>query len=68
MNARSMNEPIITINGKVLTTAQALTIRVAVSSFLMDMREEGLGDDDHGKKMAGLYIERASELELMMTK
>ena len=42
-----MSEPRITINGVELTTAEAMTIRVACSSFAADLRD-GLGDDEIG--------------------
>jgi hypothetical protein len=47
-------EPDITINGVSLTTAQAMTVRVAIESFAMSL-DEGLGDDDHGRAMVKNY-------------
>lgn len=34
-----MDEPIITINGHVLNTAQATTVRVALSEFSIDLND-----------------------------
>ncbi len=58
-------EPKITINGKSLTEAQAMTIRVAVNSFSIDLQSNGLGDDEHGKAMTKLYLERIKEINTM---
>ena len=51
-----MYEAEITINGITLTLAQSMTVRVAVSSFLMSLQESGLGDDEHGKTMTASYL------------
>ena len=53
----------VIINGIELSPAQITTLRVAISSFIVDLKNEGLGDDDHGKKITALYIERAQEIE-----
>jgi len=55
-------EPKITINGQKLNEAQAMTVRVAVTSFAFNLVSEGLGDDKQGKKMAALYLERIREI------
>lgn len=48
-----MNEPTITINGHTLTSAQAMAVRIAISSFHTEMGDpDALGDDKHGKQMA----------------
>jgi hypothetical protein len=61
------NEPKITINGRELTEAQAMTIRVAVSAFLVEMSDDdALGGDQHGIAMARAYWERCTELVKMM--
>jgi hypothetical protein len=49
-------EPAITINGTPLTTAQAMTMRVALETFAMDLRDHGLGDDEHGTTMTHGYL------------
>lgn len=55
-------EPRITINGTPLTEAQAMTLRVAAGSFALDLRENGLGDDEHGQQMTALYLARLHEI------
>ena len=56
------DEPIITVNGIRLTDAQAMTVRVAIESFAMSLKTDGLGDDAHGKNMVALYRDRISEM------
>jgi hypothetical protein len=59
-----MDEPEITINGVPLTNAQAMAVRVAVSSFDPDC-----GDDEHGLMMTNLYASRINEvLRIMLEK
>jgi len=55
-------EPRITINGTTLTEAQAMTLRVAAGSFAKDLRENGLGGDEHGQQMTALYLARLHEI------
>lgn len=45
-----LTEPDITINGYRLSNAQAMTVRVALNAFAMDL-QSGLGEDDIGKSM-----------------
>ena len=59
-------EPRITINGQELTSAQAMTIRVAVGSFASELNAEGLGDDQHGKAMTAGYLARIDEIHAAM--
>lgn len=54
-------EPEITINGVQLTSAQAMAVRIAVSSFDADC-----GDDKHGKVMAAAYEARLNEVFRIM--
>ena len=64
-----MDEADITINGKTLSTGQALALRVAASNFLGELDDvSALGDDEHGKAMAVAYKERLIEVLLMMRK
>lgn len=59
-------EPIITINGVQLTEGQAMTLRVAAGGFAMELQQNGLGDDEHGKAMTAGYFARLNEIfELM---
>jgi hypothetical protein len=55
-------EPEVTINGVKLTFAQSMTLRVAMCSFRSEMIEEGLGNDEHGRRMAKSYAEKAEEI------
>ena len=57
-----MNEASIIINGVVLTNAEAMTVRVALNGFIMELSENGLGDDEHGKAMTKAYIEKAKNV------
>lgn len=53
----------ITINGKPLDTGQSMTVRVALTAYLLDMREKGaLGDDEHGERMRLAYHSRLREV------
>jgi len=57
-------EPKITVNGIVLTTAQAMTVRAALASF-----EPDCGPDELGKAMTEGYLRQQSEvLEIMLGK
>lgn len=56
-------EPTITINGVTLNSGQAFALRVAASSFLMEMGEpSALGGDDTGRGMAAGYRDRIREV------
>lgn len=59
-------ESCITINDITLTDAQAMTVRVAVTSFAMELRAVGLGDDERGKAIAGGYLARLDEIFNLM--
>lgn len=61
-----MNEPKIIINGKELSNAQAATIRCAVENFAFDLKTNGLGDDEHGKEMARLYMRSIEAIRELM--
>jgi hypothetical protein len=55
------------VNGVLLTGAQAMAVRVAISSFKSDMLQpQALGDDEHGKFMARAYAERLGEVEKLI--
>ena len=56
-----MSEPVITINGALLTAGQAMTVRVALSAFGLDL-QDGLGNDKHGKAMTEGYQARLTEI------
>lgn len=59
-------EPKITINGRELTEAQAMTVRVAVQSYAMSLSSEGLGEDETGKAIAKSYLARITEVNRFM--
>ena len=62
-------EPKIHINGVELTESQAVTVRVAVTQYLVEMGEPfALGDDEHGEKMRSLYQKQASEVLRVMVR
>lgn len=62
-----MSEPLITINGKLLNEAQAMSLRVAATSYFQDTKNETyLGDDEGGKRMTKLYNQRISEVLVLM--
>lgn len=57
------DEPTITINGHILTSAQVMAVRAAISSFYTEMGEpDALGDDEHGRAMAAAYRARLMEV------
>lgn len=47
-------EPAVRINGEPLTIAEAMTLRVAVTQFLMQL-DGGLGDDETGRAICDGY-------------
>lgn len=51
-----MNEAEIIIDGKKLTVAESMTVRVALSSFISEIQQNGLGNDETGKAIADGYI------------
>jgi hypothetical protein len=62
-----LGEAYITINGKPLTSAQSMTLRVAVQNFLFDLKYDGLGEDEHGRSMTRLYQDRLCEINDMIS-
>jgi hypothetical protein len=62
------NEPDITINGVRLSVGQAMALRVAATSYHVEMSQpNALGDDEVGVGIAKGYRERLSEvLDLMI--
>ena len=60
-------EPAIIINGVRLEDGQAMTLRVALQSFLMETAEpDSLGDDEHGRAMRKAYLARGLEINHLM--
>jgi hypothetical protein len=59
----------ITVGGVKLTPAQAMTVRVALAAFVIEMvgTVDPLGKDERGRQIAKNYVARANEvLELIM--
>jgi len=66
-----MNEPDIIINGHQLNSAQAMAVRVAITSFFQEMwGPTPLGEDEIGIKLQrGGYRDRLAEvLKIVMPK
>jgi hypothetical protein len=61
----SIDEPKIIVNGTLLTTGQAMTVRVAIQSFASDLVENGLGEDEHGISMTKNYLDRIKEINTL---
>jgi len=58
-----MTEADVIINGKPLSFGQAMALRVACTTFHMDMADpEALGDDEHGRAMTAAYRQRLTEV------
>lgn len=66
MSGPGDDDPAIIINGHTLTNAQAMTVRVALGSFLMDLKTHGLGDDEHGRHMTEGYRRALVEIIRLM--
>ena len=60
-------EPLITIESTHLTTAQAMTVRVAIEDFAMSLSDEdALGDDEHGREMRKAYLQNIGTIRKAM--
>ena len=59
------NEPNITINGVKLTQGQAMTMRVALESYALEMQTTGLGEHEHGRRMSQAYLARIREIRAL---
>lgn len=60
------SKTIITINGHTLSPGHIVTIKVALESFAMDLKDSGLGDDQHGLTMTRLYLDRIAEIRSIL--
>lgn len=56
----------IIVNGVELSLGQSMTLRVALTTFIGDMKRDGLGDDEMGNAIANGYIDRGEEVLLLM--
>ena len=61
------SEPTITVNGVPLTIGQAMTVRVALNSLAVDLRSDGMGDDEHGRRMTEGYLTAIGEIFRLMS-
>jgi len=61
-----MKEPEIKINGFLLSSAEAMTVRVAVESLSMSLVHEGLGEDEMGKKLTEGYLGSIRQIRTKM--
>jgi hypothetical protein len=52
----------IVINGVELSLGQAMTMRVALTAFLSNLRKDGLGEDERGAGITKGYIDRGEEV------
>jgi hypothetical protein len=61
-----MSEATIVVEGTRLTDAQSMTFRCALNDFAMSLRAEGLGNDEHGKRITEGYLARIGEIMDLM--
>lgn len=61
-------EPEIIVNGRKLSEAEAMAVRVAVSSKIWEFHDspDALGTDDHGRTMVRLYLQNLRSVERTM--
>jgi len=50
----------IIVEGVALTDAQSMAVRVALNSFIADLRANGLGEDEVGKRLAAGYVKNSA--------
>jgi hypothetical protein len=56
------------IEGVELTFSQSMTVRVALETFAMSLRSEGLGDDRTGRSIAKNYLARIDEIRRLIAR
>lgn len=61
-------EPYVFINGEKLTDQQTSILRFALEHHLDNLRNEGLGNDDHGISMCKRTIELIEEIKAILYK
>lgn len=49
----------IVVNGVELTEVQSQAVRVALNSFVADLRANGIGEDEAGKRLAAGYVKNS---------
>lgn len=58
-----MDELQVTINGQALTTAQAISVRVAIAAYHDEMQNpDALGTDKNGRNITAAYSYRLGEV------
>lgn len=60
------NEPTIVINGITLTTAQAMTVRVAIGNFAIGLQNGELGNDEIGRGITAGYLAAVKSIHAIM--
>lgn len=65
---KGKTEAHIVINGVSLTFAQSTTLRVAITSFEMHLKQDGLGNDNHGKSRVSNYLKSVKEINELIFK
>jgi hypothetical protein len=60
------DEPTITVDGYTLSSAEAMTVRVALGNFAIFLTDEGLGDDENGKKLCAGYLAAIRNITQLM--
>lgn len=61
-----MEEAEIIVDGKKLTVGESMAVRVAICSFLEDLKANGLGDDEMGKSITKGYIDNCNQILFKM--
>lgn len=59
-------EPEISINGHSLTEGQAMTIRVAIQTFAINLQSDGLGNDEMAKNICASYLANIDQINRLM--
>ena len=67
MEQVEFKEADIVIGGVPISNAMSMTIRVAIESFAIDLREEGLGYDEMGKGIRDGYLNRINEIRQVIS-
>lgn len=66
MSEHALHEAAVTINGQAIPLAQVMTLRVALTSFMSNLEDQGLGDDEHGQFMTKAYLGHGRALETLL--
>ncbi len=63
-----MTEADITISGVALSFGESMTVRVALETFTHVLLNQGLGDDEHGRKMVESYLKNIENIRQLIFK